>query len=174
MSVNEALSCRACRSLDREKMLTSEYYSASLKQPKYTSLNQQNPEYRFIWRSWTRRLSDIHCKIRLGWRTQRWKCRFTWCMLSFVKIQGINLTICHVLLCSTRTSYRGKHFGSQSHVMKICKCWLVIICTHIHNRRQKNTVVEKKQYRFDLIFQWACGFNQNISRFSTTWVRGEV
>ncbi len=77
---------------------------------------------------------NIHCKIRLGWRTQHWnlsiKGWFTWCLLSFVKIQSIDLTICHVLLCSTRTSYRCKQFGpinvrwferrvvSQSYVMK--------------------------------------------------------
>lgn len=35
---------------------------------------------------------------------------FTWRLLSFVKIQGINLTICHVLLCTNHTSCRCKHF----------------------------------------------------------------
>lgn len=101
---------------------------------------------------------------------------------SFVKIQGINVTICHALLCTNHTSCRCKHFRpmkrsaplspsvSQRYVMRICKCWLVISCRYIFT----NTVVCQKKYRFDLIFRWACGFNQNISRFSTTWVRGEA
>ncbi len=108
---------------------------------------------------------NIRCKIRLGWRTQRWNLSirgwFTWCLLSFVKIQGINLTICHALLYYTRTSYRCKQFGPinvrwlVSYVMKK----LQVLAGDIF------TILRCQKYKLTLYVNGLVGFNHNISRF---------